>query len=187
MKLHVSVCAMVLVMGGVAGAVEGMVQDDPITLKLFNPLVDERTEITVSPQTIRPSDEVFVNVSRKVMGGDYQFVKATLQTHGTIVRLDLQWDVANLVPQAFQTIKHKESIGRWRPGKYTLIVTNDGKGTTLASFTVSADSPDSGPTGWDFINQFPGNAGNFSPTDGGAIDRLQKAVHDSSFIYHIIL
>ena len=137
MKWLATCCVLVLAAGAAAAGA-------------LDPSWDHSTKVSVTPQAASPSDEILVTVSRWVQAG-YEVVGSTLRPQGNIIRLDLHWVQTGCViavwPPPYSRKKHTESIGKWSPGTYTVIVNNDGRDMGVASFTVTAETSEPAPAG----------------------------------------
>jgi hypothetical protein len=114
----------------------------------------EITRVTVTPQTPSPSDEIRVKVSRWMPYG-YTVVNSTLQAQGNRIYLDLEWVAITGVPE-YHWQQHTESIGKWNPGTYTVVVSNNGTTAACTLFTVIAETSESASnsSAWSIIDQW---------------------------------
>jgi hypothetical protein len=140
--------------------------------------VDRSTRVTVSPATPTPEDDVSVTVSRWVQGG-WGPVSSTVQTQGSLIRVNVHWEEIYIVAAVWPTPSHREeytvSIGKLNPGNYSLIVTNDGKDTAMASFSVTGgDASNPVSTGWSFLDQLLGHHDESSSNGESVIDQVRK-------------
>jgi len=103
-------------------------------------------EIRVTPSSPTASSEVLVTVSGMTPATNYQIYDTDLRIDGADIWLDLYWQAPGMGGQAFWPYEHRESLGTFSPGTYTVHVTNKGarsdSGTATFAVLEVADAPE---------------------------------------------
>jgi hypothetical protein len=151
-------------------------------LPSLDPSWDHSTKVSITPQSPSPSDEISVTVSRWVEAG-YQVDSSTLRVQGNVIHLDLhlvrKGVSMDVYPPMYCRKEHTESIDKWSPGRYGLIVSNDGKDSAFANFTVAGKTAGSAPGGGSLIERLLGALSSFNSDGQSAIDRLRDLLSGS--------
>jgi hypothetical protein len=151
-------------------------------LSISDPSWDRSTRVTVTPQPASPADDISVTVSRWVEAG-YQVASSTLESQGTVVRVDLHWvrkgGVIAVWPVPFGRQEYTVSIGKWNPGKYTVFVSNDGKDMAAASFVIAGETSGGASSGWSLTDGLLRSRADQNSSSESLIDRLRR-IHSTS-------
>jgi hypothetical protein len=157
----------------------------PQSLAPLEPPVDRSTRVTVSPETATPSDDISVTVSRWVQSS-WRPAGSTVQTLGNIIRVDVHWELLyTLVAVPPHREEYTVSLGKRKPGTYSVLVTNDDDGARadsgFAHFTVIAGDTEPSSTGGSLIDLLFGSIDTPDSSGESAIDRLKDLLDESPF------